>query len=517
HTYGQLAQTGCALHVFTYYDDVDWMDELLKLPVQSIGLDFVHGTGNLAHILNRGFPKDKTLIAGLVDGRNIWRTNIAAAARTLKQLAAKAPRIAVSNAGPLYHLPITTAVEKFDPALLAHLAFAEERLHELRLIADAYDGKAVEAWWTPLDVGANMAVRERVKKLVDAEFTRAPSYPARRTAQRKALPLPVFPTTTIGSFPQSPELRKMRADYRAGRVTADAYKTFIRQKIADVIKLQEDLGLDVLVHGEFERTDMMEFFAQQLDGMATTSNGWIISYGTRVYRPAIVYGDVARPRPMSVAEISYAQSLTTRPVKGILTGPVTVLAWSFVREDVPIEDVACQLALCLRAELEDYERAGIKIVQVDEPAFRERAPVKRRGWPAYFAWAIKAFRLTCASMKPETQVHSHMCYSEFGEIIEHIAAMDFDAISIEASRSKGDILESFERIKFDRQIGLGVWDIHSPAVPTVDEMRGIVDRALKLIPRGNFWINPDCGLKTRGWDESIAALKNLVALAKALR
>ncbi|HDM37559.1 MAG TPA: 5-methyltetrahydropteroyltriglutamate--homocysteine S-methyltransferase, partial [Candidatus Omnitrophica bacterium] len=291
---------------------------------------------------------------------------------------------------------------------------------------------------------------------------------------------------------------------------------FIRHKIKDLIRFQEDIGLDVLVHGEFERTDMVEFFAQELDGIATTRNGWIISYGTRGYRPPIIYGDISRPKPMTLEEISYAQSLTPRPVKGMLTGPVTILAWSYVREDIPIYEVSYQIALCLQEEIKDYEKAGIKIVQIDEPAFREKAPIKKRNWSDYFNWAINSFNLASQS-KPETQIHTHMCYSEFGEIIDYIKMMDFDVITIEASRSKGDIIKDFKKIDFKKQIGLGVWDIHSPAVPSCSDMEDIITQALEVLPKENFWINPDCGLKTRDWPETEASLKNLVAVARKLR
>jgi 5-methyltetrahydropteroyltriglutamate--homocysteine methyltransferase len=309
----------------------------------------------------------------------------------------------------------------------------------------------------------------------------------------------------------------MRAKFNKREISLDEYKDFIRQKIAEVIKLQEELGLDVLVHGEFERTDMVEFFAQKLEGIATTKEGWVLSYGSRVYRPPIIYGDVWRKEPMTLEEITYAQSLTQKPVKGMLTGPVTILNWSYYREDLPKEQIAYQIALALLDEVKDLEKAGIKIIQIDEPAFREGAPIKRKDWDSYFTWAVKAFRL-CAKALPETQIHTHMCYSEFNEIISYIAAMDFDVISIEASRSKGEIIEAFETFSgWDRQVGLGVYDIHSPAIPDKEEMKAIVKRALKILPKELLWINPDCGLKTRKWEEVIPALKNMVEVAQELR
>jgi 5-methyltetrahydropteroyltriglutamate--homocysteine methyltransferase len=515
--YATLAGSGCKLHVFAYYDNMDWLDELLALPVASLGLDFVHGRATYEAIKKRGFPNDKVLVAGVVDGRNIWRANPQKIAADLKALNIPTERLLVSNAGPLMHVPISTKNQGLAPELVARLAFAEEKLHELKLIAAACEGKAIEPWFVPSTYGANAAVQQRVQKLSARDFERTPAYPERVKAQAKALNLPLFPTTTIGSFPQTEDVRKARAAFTKGAMAQTQYDAFVDQKMRELVKYQEELDLDVLVHGEFERTDMVEFFCQRLDGIATTSNGWILSYGTRMYRPSIIFGDVARPRPMTVREAAYAQALTKRPMKGMLTGAVTIIAWDFVREDIPIEQVAWQLALALKDEIADLEKAGINVIQIDEPAFKEKAPIKKRAYAAYFDWAIKSFRLTASSAKPTTQIHSHMCYSEFGDIIAEIQAMDFDVISIEASRSRGDVIASFEKGKFDRQIGLGVWDIHSPAVPTVAQMNETAQRALKAIPKQNFWINPDCGLKTRGWDESTAALKNMVQCARALR
>ncbi|MEA3560909.1 MAG: 5-methyltetrahydropteroyltriglutamate--homocysteine S-methyltransferase, partial [Candidatus Omnitrophota bacterium] len=318
------------------------------------------------------------------------------------------------------------------------------------------------------------------------------------------------------SFPQTREIRLKRAGLKSGKTSRQEYEAFIKEKIGELIKFQEGIGLDVLVHGEFERTDMVEFFAQKLDGIVTTKNGWIISYGTRGYRPPIIYGDISRPYPLTLRDINFAQSLTKKPVKGMLTGPVTIVAWSFLREDIPVWEVAYQIGLCLQDEIKDYEKNGIKIIQVDEPAFREIAPIKKSNWKQYFDWATKSFRLL-SKCRPQTQIHTHMCYSEFGEILGYISQMDFDVITIEASRSKGDIMKYFKDMNFDRQIGLGVWDIHSSATPDISDMRKIIEGALRAFPPENFWINPDCGLKTRAWQETTAALKNLTALAKELR
>lgn len=515
-SYAILAGTGCRIYLFTYYDSVDFPRDLFALPVQGIGLDFVHGRDNLQHVRETGFPDDKILIAGLVDGRNVWRTDMARARELVDELAGHVRHLAISNAAPLYHLPVTVQNEDLAPGLMKRLAFAEERLAELSAIAGAQQDHPSERDDASTDFGVNPEVRKRIRALTEADFSREKSYGERKKVQQERLPLPPFPTTTIGSFPQTSEIRKKRAAFRRGDLTREAYTSFIREKITELIRFQEEIGLDVLVHGEFERSDMVEFFAEKLEGIATTRNGWILSFGTRGYRPPIVYGDVSRPRPLTIEEISFAQSLTDRPVKGMLTGPVTILAWSFVREDIPIEEVAYQIALCLRDEISGYEEAGIQIVQVDEPAFREKAPIKRRDWDSYFRWAIRAFRLATRA-RPETRIHTHMCYSEFGDIIDRIAQLDFDAIFIEATRSRGHVIESFEKIDFDRQIGLGVWDIHSPVIPRVEDMRTVMERASRVLPRENLWINPDCGLKTRGWEETRASLKNLTLLGTTMR
>jgi 5-methyltetrahydropteroyltriglutamate--homocysteine methyltransferase len=515
--YDRMADSGCEINLFTYYDRVEWMDELVQLPIASLGLDFIRGREIMAWIQENGFPDDITLVAGLVDGRNVWRINPKVCADNLHMLSQYVRHLAVSNAAPLLHVPITTAGQGLAKELVSSLAFAEQKLYELQLIADAYEGKEIEEWFAPSSYGRNTDVQQRIAALNISDFTRVPNYAKRSAIQRETLNLPLFPTTTIGSFPQTPDIRKTRAAYRKGTVSHEEYASFIQGKIDELVAYQEDLGLDVLVHGEFERTDMVEFFAQQLDGIATTSNGWITSYGTRAYRPAIIYGDVSRPKPMTVDEIAYAQGKTAKPMKGMLTGAVTIIAWDFVREDIPVHEVAFQIALVLKDEIADLEAADIRIIQVDEAAFKERAPIKKHQYEEYFDWAKKSFRLATSSVKPETQIHSHMCYSEFNDIIDKIHEMDFDVISIEASRSRGDVIEHFENSGFDRQIGLGVWDIHSPAIPTVEQMKTIVSRALQAIPKENFWINPDCGLKTRGWEETTASLKNMIQAAKELR
>ncbi|MFZ2385397.1 MAG: 5-methyltetrahydropteroyltriglutamate--homocysteine S-methyltransferase [Candidatus Omnitrophota bacterium] len=516
--YKLLSSSGCRISLVTYYDSVDFMKELLALPVSSIGLDFVRGRKSFEYILNNGFPEDKTLIAGLVDGRNVWKNDIGGSIGKVRKLSGKANNIMVSNAAPLYHLPVSLSDENELPVTLKKcLAFAEEKLMEIRMISECYEGRrGVPAGHSLGNYGRRRDVGERIKSLKKEDFIKRPSFRARRKRHNKILRLPSFPTTTIGSFPQTAELRSRRAAFLSGELDPAGYKKYVRAEIAKLIRLQEELGLDVFVHGEFERSDMVEFFARKLSGIAATKSGWVISYGTRVYRPPVIFGDVGRKGPMTIDEIKYAQTKTTKPVKGMLTGPVTIIAWSYCREDIPISDVAYQISLALKDEIIDYERSGIKIVQVDEAAFREKAPVKRRDWKKYFYWAVKSFNLA-TNTDPNTQIHTHMCYSEFGEILGYINKMDFDVISIEASRSGGDIIASFENIDFKRQVGLGIWDIHSPAVPPVDKMKSIVKRSLKKIPKDNFWLNPDCGLKTRGWPETKEALKNLVETSVELR
>lgn len=523
--YSELSKVGIDIALFTYYDSVSDYERYVSLPVRALHFDLVSNSENYENIKKFGFPKDKELIAGVINGRQPWRANLSEKLRLLEELSKLTENLSVSNSCPLYHLPVTVEPEEELPeGLKERLAFAKEKLQELKILKTAFGGneealKKVKESKELHEVsfGENAEVRRRITALKEEDFRRELPYKERDKIQRERLNLPLFPTTTIGSFPQTPEVRKMRTAYRTGKISEQEYKDFIRKQIEHVIAFQEEVGLDVLVHGEFERTDMVEFFAFKLDGVATTKHGWVLSYGSRVYRPPIIYGDVSRPKPMTLEEITYAQSLTQKPVKGMLTGPVTILNWSYYREDVPKREIAYQIALALLDEVRDLESAGIKIIQIDEPAFREGVPLKRRDWADYFDWAVKAFRL-CSRAKPETQIHTHMCYSEFNEIIEYIYQMDFDVISIEASRSKGEIIEAFERFKgWDRQIGIGVYDIHSPAIPTKEEMKLVMERAMKVLPKELLWVNPDCGLKTRRWEEVEPALKNMVEMAQELR
>ncbi|MCD6441603.1 MAG: 5-methyltetrahydropteroyltriglutamate--homocysteine S-methyltransferase [Candidatus Marinimicrobia bacterium] len=516
--YDRLGSQNRDINLFTYYDSVDFLKDLYELPIKAIGLDFINGKENLVNIREHGFPEGKILIAGIVNGRNIWRTNISETVELLRELSGYTEDLIISNAAPLYHLPITTENEQLNEGLLKKIVFAEERLDELKLIAKIYSGKkqATEDEGKIVSFSINPEVQQRIKNLKDEDFKKTIRYDERIKEQKKILNLPLFPTTTIGSFPQTKEVRKKRADFKSGKISESEYKTFIKEEIRELISLQEDLGLDVLVHGEFERTDMVEYFAQKLDGIATTKKGWIISYGTRGYRPPIIFGDVSRPKPMTLEEISFAQSLTKKPVKGMLTGPVTIISWSFVRDDIPVYEVAYQVALCLQDEIKDYERRGIKIVQIDEPAFKEKAPIKKRDCDEYFKWAVKSFNLSSKS-KPETQIHTHMCYSEFNDIIDSIAAMDADVLSIETARSQMELLDVFANFNYSKEIGPGVYDIHSPRVPSVEEMVSLLQKAAKVLNTDQIWVNPDCGLKTRAWPETKSALGKMVIAAQEMR
>ncbi|MCX8112259.1 MAG: 5-methyltetrahydropteroyltriglutamate--homocysteine S-methyltransferase [Bacteroidia bacterium] len=514
------------LYLLTYYESVDFYSRLVELPVRGIGLDLVAGRTNKEAIMQYGFPEDKVLIAGIIDGRSVWRANLIEKAKEVEGLSKRAKDIWLAPSAPLSFLPLTKAPEKKIPLLVwDRLSFAKEKLQELRLLKAYIEGdasvqgevEATAALWQGESLGYHPPTRERVRSLVEKDFHREMPYTERVRLQSQHLNLPSFPTTTIGSFPQTEDLRALRKAYREGKLSEPEYKERIRQKIAEVIRYQEALGLDVLVHGEFERSDMVEFFAERLEGFAITEQGWVLSYGSRVYRAPIIYGDVWRPKPMTVEEIAYAQSLTQKPVKGMLTGPVTILNWSYAPPHKSKEEVAYEIALAIQDEVRDLETAGIRVIQIDEPAFREGAPLKRKDWSEYFRWAVRAFRLASRAL-PQTQIHSHMCYSEFEDILPYIWEMDFDVVSIEASRSKGTLVEEFRRFpQWDRQIGLGVYDIHSPAIPTAEAMASVIEAARRALPDELIWVNPDCGLKTRRWEEVTPALQNMVQAARAAR
>ncbi|WP_457639236.1 5-methyltetrahydropteroyltriglutamate--homocysteine S-methyltransferase [Persephonella sp.] len=511
------------LFVHTYYESVDHFEKLVyELPVSGIGLDFTVNDENLKNIEKYGFPSDKYLIAGVVSGRDPWKTDLNQTVKLVEKLGKFTEKIVLSNSSPLFHLPVTVESERghLPEDVINLLSFADERLEELKLLKQIIN-EGIEIPQQNMEEirnsYMNTEVQENVRQIKETEIKRPHPFNERYKKQVSLLGLPKFPTTTIGSFPQTKEVRQMRAKFRKGEISKQEYENFIKEQIKNAVEIQEELGLDVFVHGEFERTDMVEFFGEKLEGFAFTKNGWVQSYGTRYVRPPIIYGDVSRPEPMTVKEITYAQSLTKKPVKGMLTGPVTILNWSFYRKDIPKEDIAFQIAVALREEVIDLEKAGIKVIQIDEPAFREGLPLKKRKQEDYLNWAVKAFRATHDTVKEETQIHTHMCYSEFNEIIEWIYKMDADVISIEASRSRGEIIEAFEKFNYDHGIGVGVYDIHSPRIPQVEEMLEIAERTVRVIDKNLIWINPDCGLKTRKWEEVIPALKNMVQVAHILR
>ncbi|MBC1983121.1 5-methyltetrahydropteroyltriglutamate--homocysteine S-methyltransferase [Listeria booriae] len=515
----------------TYFESLDYFEDVVKLPVAAIGVDFVHDHGESIEALEKfGFPADKVLAAGVIDGRNVWRADLDAKLALLERIAKVVPkeRLIVQPSSSLLHVPVTKLSEPdLDGVLLGGLSFADEKLVELVALAKALNGEDVKAVFADAKAGLdaingshhrnNAEVQEAIRNLENVEVKRDLPFAERIKLQHEWLQLPLLPTTTIGSFPQSPEVRKKRSDWLKKVITDAEYEKFIEEETERWIRIQEDLDLDVLVHGEFERTDMVEYFGQKLDGFQATKFGWVQSYGSRAVRPPLVYGDVAFTEAITVKESVYAQSLTDRPVKGMLTAPVTIINWSFVRDDVPDYVVANQVGLALRKEVEALEAAGIRVIQVDEPALREGLPLKRSRWQKYLDDAVYSFKLTTTSVKNDTQIHTHMCYAEFEDIIDTISALDADVISIETSRSHGEIIETFEKVGYDKEIGLGVYDIHSPRVPTTGEIQENIRRALKVIDARQFWVNPDCGLKTRKEKETVEALRDMVNATKEIR
>ncbi|GAA1089889.1 5-methyltetrahydropteroyltriglutamate--homocysteine S-methyltransferase [Tsukamurella spumae] len=534
--YGALASAAerPSIAVATYFGSPGpSLAALAGTGVEAIAVDLVTDPDVVDLVAGTPALAGKLLIAGVVDGRNVWRTDLEAALATLGTLSGSAAALAVSTSCSLLHVPYTVAAETApEPAgaagVRAWLAFAEEKIGEVAVLSRALtEGRPVVAAEfaesacvraaRAADARLNDgAVRDRLAALRAAGTGRAAAA-ERAVAQRDRLGLPLLPTTTIGSYPQTGAIRVARADLRAGRVDEAEYVRRMQAEIADVIRLQEDLGIDVLVHGEPERNDMVQYFAERLEGFLATDNGWVQSYGTRCVRPPILYGDVRRAEPMTVSWITYAQALTERPVKGMLTGPVTILAWSFVRDDQPLADSADQVALAIRDETVDLEQAGVKIIQVDEPALRELLPLRAADRPAYLDWATGSFRLSTSGVVDDTQIHTHLCYSEFGDVIGAIADLDADVTSIEAARSRMEILDDLNEAGFANQVGPGVYDIHSPRVPAQDEVESSLRAALEAVPAERLWVNPDCGLKTRGTEETVASLRNLVAAAKAVR
>ncbi|MDP9868860.1 MULTISPECIES: 5-methyltetrahydropteroyltriglutamate--homocysteine S-methyltransferase [Streptosporangium] len=500
----------------TYFGTVaaEALKVVASTAVEAIGLDFVTRPDTLEVVASAGGLPHKTVVAGVVDGRNVWRTDPARARSTYAVLLGLVGQVQLSTSCSLLHVPVDLDSEPaLDPAVRARLAFARQKVTELVALDAELRSDAPQA--APASAaGVDAEVRARLEALGDIQRA---DRRTRSAAQQAKLGLPDLATTTIGSFPQTARIRRARADHKAGRIDDAAYTEAMRAEIGQVIRLQEDLGLDVLVHGEPERNDMVQYFAEQLSGYAATDHGWVQSYGTRCVRPPILHGDVSRPEPMTVKWAAYAQSLTAKPVKGMLTGPVTMLAWSFVRDDQPLPETARQVALALRDEIADLEAAGIGIVQVDEPALRELLPPRRADQDAYLAWAVAAFRLATSGVAISTQIHTHMCYSEFGEIITTIADLDADVTSVEAARSHMELVADLREAGYANGLGPGVYDIHSPRVPTVEEMEANLRRALKAVPADRLWVNPDCGLKTRGYAETEAALANMVAAARNVR
>jgi len=529
--YERLTAVGLPVMLATYFGSVAEHAPLLKsLSVAGLHLDLVRAPDQLETFL-ADWPDDKILSLGVVDGRNIWRADLA---RVLSRLhpvrRILQERLWISASCSLLHVPVDLALEqKLDPQIKSWMAFAAQKLDELSVLQRALDHGEQVVWRelhaasTAIESRRNAPstlradVRAVIQELTPKHMHRAAPFTQRVAEQQEALKLPPLPTTTIGSFPQTTEIRAARAAFKQGKLTSTEYTHAMEGAIREAVKRQEALDIDVLVHGEAERNDMVEYFGEQLDGFVFTEHGWVQSYGSRCVKPPIIYGDVARPAPMTVKWTQYAQSLTSRPMKGMLTGPITLLCWSFVRDDLPRRDVAIQLALALRDEVGDLEAAGIRVIQIDEPAIREGMPLRAADGPEYLLWATRAFRISASGVRNATQIHTHMCYSQFNDILPSIAAMDADVITIETSRSRMALLDAFADFHYPNGIGPGIYDIHSPRVPPKEEMTQLLRRALSVVPAERLWVNPDCGLKTRGWEETEAALSQMVATAKELR
>lgn len=515
----------------TYFGSIqDQLSIITQLPVHGLHIDCCTAPEQLSSCLEH-FSKDKILSLGFINGRNIWRADLNEILTSLRPISdVYGEKLWISSSCSLLHAPVDLDNEtKLDLEIKSWLAFAKQKLSEISLLSRALNSdesiikdllqenhKALQTRKTSQRIH-NSQVQNRIKSVTQELAQRNSDYATRAQQQKSALQLPLLPTTTIGSFPQTADIRKIRQEYKSGKITHEIYLQRIKQQIADVIVQQETLDLDVLVHGEAERNDMVEYFGELLNGFAFTKNGWVQSYGSRCVKPPIIYGDVSRPQAMTVEWSAYSQTLSKRPVKGMLTGPVTILAWSFVRDDQSHQATALQIALALRDEVIDLEKAGIAIIQIDEPAFRESLPLRHKDWQNYLDWAVFSFRIAACGVKDSTQIHTHMCYSEFNDVIAAIAALDADVITLESSRSKMELLEAFENFSYPNEIGPGIYDIHSPRVPSQDEMIKQLQHALRYIPIERLWVNPDCGLKTRNWPEVTAALKNMVGAAKLLR
>lgn len=514
------ADVAKSLVIQTYFERAN-VKFLSALPVKGLGLDFVHDHGyNLQQIENGDFDRSKTLFAGIIDGRNVWAADVEAKKALIEKLSQYSDDLYINPSSSLLHVPVSLEDEVLEDDIRDGLSFATEKLETLDALKRAVNDNDTEAY----DRLHAQYIRFQSQAFKNLEYDfesvrakRASAFSERKVVQQQRLNLPDLPTTTIGSFPQSPEVRKQRADWKNNRISDEAYRQFVQDEIKRWIEIQEDIGLDVLVHGEFERNDMVEFFGEKLDGFLVTKFGWVQSYGSRAVKPPIIYGDVKWTAPLTIDETVYAQSLTDKPVKGMLTGPVTILNWSFEGVDIPRSTVQDQIALAINEEVLALEKAGIQVIQVDEPALREGLPLRKEYHEDYLVKAVHSFKLATSSVTDETQIHTHMCYSQFGQIIHAIHDLDADVISIETSRSHGDLIKDFEDIDYDLGIGLGVYDIHSPRIPTEEEITTAIERGLQQIDRSLFWVNPDCGLKTRKEDEVKAALTVLVNSARKLR
>ncbi|EOU2323291.1 5-methyltetrahydropteroyltriglutamate--homocysteine S-methyltransferase [Yersinia enterocolitica] len=525
----QALQGQVKLLLTTYFDSIGHnLDIIRALPVQGLHVDVVAGQDDIAE-LNATLPQEWLLSLGVINGRNVWRADLSHWFERLQPLVNSRP-LWLGSSCSLLHSPIDLSEEtRLDAEVKSWFAFALQKCAELALLTQALNAPSeaklaeLAAYSAPIRARRassrvhNPQVEQRLAAITAQDIERQQPYEARATAQRKRFNLPAWPTTTIGSFPQTTEIRGLRLDFKQGRLDGKNYRTGISEHIKQAIAEQERLGLDVLVHGEAERNDMVEYFGEHLDGFVFTQNGWVQSYGSRCVKPPVIIGDISRPEAITVEWAKYAQSLTDKPVKGMLTGPVTILCWSFPREDVSRETIAKQIALALRDEVKDLEKAGIGIIQIDEPALREGLPLRRTDWQAYLQWAVDAFKLNAAVAQNDTQIHTHMCYCEFNDIMDSIAALDADVITIETSRSDMELLESFEDFAYPNEIGPGVYDIHSPNVPSVEWIEALLRKAAQRIPAERLWVNPDCGLKTRGWPETRQALANMVLAAQRLR
>ena len=520
----------------TYFDGLrDNTSLAVHLPVDALHLDLVRAPDQLDTVLATA-PDTLVLSLGVVDGRNIWKNDFSASLALITKAVGQlgADRVMIAPSCSLLHVPYDLILEKDSAELPIEvkpwLAFARQKLEEVKVLArlgapDAGSQNEIVVRDNQAAVNSRktsplihqVEIKTRIDTITPVDLQRTSSFTDRQPKQRHTLRLPLFPTTTIGSFPQTADIRKLRTQFRQGKISQVTYEAAIEQEIKHVIEWQEDVGLDVLVHGEAERNDMVQYFGELLGGCAVTQHGWVQSYGSRCVKPPIIYGDVTRKGPMTVRWSAYAQSLTEKPVKGMLTGPITVLQWSFVRDDQPRRDTAMQIALTLRDEVHDLEQAGVGIIQMDEPAFREGLPLRRADRATYLRWAVESFRLASSGVREETQIHTHMCYAEFNDIIDSIAAMDADAITLETSRSQMELLEAFKTFQYPNEIGPGVYDIHSPRIPACEEIIDLLKSALQIVSKERLWVNPDCGLKTRGWGETKAALTNMVAAARTLR